>query len=71
MRLSDMWWQHMHAAPPVPARAACSHHTLLSRWSIAPGSAPRQTVADWVCATCHRVFTTADRDALRTPAAER
>lgn len=70
MRLSDLWWQHMHTdAPPVQASAACSHSTLLSRWSIATGSAPRETVEDWVCAACHCVFTTADREALRTPAA--
>ncbi len=62
MRLSDIWWQHIHTDPP-PARpdAACPHTTLLSRWSSTTDSGPRETVQDWLCAACHRVFTTDGR----------
>ena len=69
MRLSDMWWQHMHAdAPPVLASAACPHITLLSRWSSTTSGSARVTVQDWLCATCHQVFTAETGDALREPA---
>ena len=69
MRLSDMWWQHMHAdAPPVPASAACPHITLLSRWSSTASDGARVTVQDWLCAACHQVFTAEAGDALREPA---
>jgi transposase-like protein len=70
MRLSDMWWQHIHVdAPSVQGNVACSHTTLLSRWSIATSGPPGETVEDWVCAACHRVFTTEDRETMRKPAA--